>query len=63
MSALESLGGLESAPSRLGGRCSFGDGFVFEQLFTAVADVCGLNDKVKATGYLLPVGGSEVDEA
>jgi hypothetical protein len=32
----------------------FGDAFPFQQLFTAVAELCGLKDKMLATGYELP---------
>src|ERR1700676_4284712 len=32
----------------------FGDAYPFQQLFTAVAEVCGLKDKMMATGYELP---------
>jgi hypothetical protein len=30
------------------------DAYPFQQLFTAVAELCGLKDKVLATGYELP---------
>jgi hypothetical protein len=33
---------------------SFEDAYPFQQLFTAVAELCGLNDKMAATGYELP---------
>lgn len=33
---------------------SFEDAYPFQQLFTAVAEFCGLKDKVAATGYELP---------
>jgi hypothetical protein len=33
---------------------SFDDAYPFQQLFTAVAEVCGLKDKIAATGYELP---------
>jgi hypothetical protein len=33
---------------------SFDDAYPFQQLFTAVAEVCGLKDKMAATGYELP---------
>ena len=33
---------------------SFEDEYPFQQLFTAVAEVCGLKDKMAATGYELP---------
>jgi hypothetical protein len=33
---------------------SFDDAYPFQQLFTAVAEVCGLKDKMVATGYELP---------
>jgi hypothetical protein len=32
----------------------FEDAFPFQQLFTAVAELCGLKDKMLATGYELP---------
>lgn len=33
---------------------SFEDAYPFQQLFTAVAELCGLTDKIAATGYGLP---------
>jgi hypothetical protein len=39
---------------------SFGDEYPFQQLFTAVAEACGLEKKIAATGYKLPE--LEVDE-
>jgi hypothetical protein len=39
----------------------FEDAYPFQQLFTAVAEVCGLKDKMAATGYELPDIGM-VDE-
>jgi hypothetical protein len=33
---------------------SFEDAYPFQQLFTAVAELCGLKDKMVATGYELP---------
>jgi hypothetical protein len=33
---------------------SFDDAYPFQQLFTAVAELCGLKDKIAATGYDLP---------
>ena len=33
---------------------SFEDAYPFQQLFTAVAELCGLKDKIAATGYELP---------
>jgi hypothetical protein len=33
---------------------SFEDEYPFQQLFTAVAELCGLKDKMAATGYKLP---------
>jgi hypothetical protein len=33
---------------------SFEDAYPFQQLFTAVAEFCGLKDKMVATGYELP---------
>jgi hypothetical protein len=32
----------------------FEDAYPFQQLFTAVAELCGLKDKMAATGYELP---------
>jgi hypothetical protein len=40
---------------------SFEDAYPFQQLFTAVAELCGLKDKMAATGYELPDIGM-VDE-
>jgi hypothetical protein len=42
---------------------SFEDAYPFQQLFTAVAEVCGLNDKIAATGYELPDIGIAYDDA
>jgi hypothetical protein len=33
---------------------SFDDAYPFQQLFTAVAELCGLKNKMLATGYELP---------
>ena len=33
---------------------SFDDAWPFQQLFTAVAELCGLKGKMAATGYVLP---------
>jgi hypothetical protein len=33
---------------------SFDDAYPFQQLFTAVAEICGLKNKMAATGYELP---------
>ncbi len=33
---------------------SFEDAYPFQQIFTAVAELCGLKDKIAATGYELP---------
>jgi hypothetical protein len=33
---------------------SFEDEYPFQQLFTAVAELCGLKEKIAATGYALP---------
>jgi hypothetical protein len=61
---VSSIGGLrvkalvafwEVAPVRAGDtEFSFDDAYPFQQLFMAVADVCGLKDKIAATGYELP---------
>ena len=40
----------------------FHDEVAFQQLFTAVAEFCGLKDKVAATGYKLPDLPVMVDE-
>jgi hypothetical protein len=45
----------EVAPSCAGEtEFSFEDAYPFQQLFTAVAELCGLKDKMAATGYALP---------
>ena len=42
---------------------SFEDAYPFQQLFTAVAEVCGLKGKMAATGYKLPdVSDDDSDE-
>jgi hypothetical protein len=41
---------------------SFDDAYPFQQLFTAVAEVCGLKEKVLATGYELPDIGIAYDD-
>jgi hypothetical protein len=41
---------------------SFEDAYPFQQLFVAVAEVCGLNDKIAATGYTLPDIGVAYDD-
>jgi len=41
---------------------SFEDAYPFQQLFMAVAEVCGLEDKIAATGYTLPVIGLAYDD-
>jgi hypothetical protein len=41
---------------------SFEDAYPFQQLFVAVAEVCGLNDKIAATGCTLPVIGLAWDD-
>jgi hypothetical protein len=33
---------------------SFDDAYPFQQLFTAVAEVCGLTEKMAATSYNVP---------
>jgi hypothetical protein len=38
-------------------------GYPFQQLFTTVAEVCGLKDKIAATGYALPDIGPAYDDA
>jgi hypothetical protein len=42
---------------------SFEDAFSFQQLFSAVAELCGLKDKIAATGYQLPDIGLAYDNA
>ena len=51
---------------------SFGRTCAFQQLFTAVAELCGLKDKIAAIGYQLPdvatvddddIGGCDIDAA
>jgi hypothetical protein len=45
----------EVTPLRVGDtEFSFDDAYPFQQLFTAVAELCGLKDKMAATGYELP---------
>jgi hypothetical protein len=45
----------EVSPSSAGeSEFSFEDAWPFQQLFTAVAELCGLKDKMAATGYALP---------
>ena len=45
----------EVAPSGAGdSEFTFDDAWPFQQLFTAVAELCGLKDKMAATGYALP---------
>ena len=45
----------EVAPIGAGdSKFTFEDGYPFQQLFTAVAELCGLKDKMAATGYALP---------
>jgi hypothetical protein len=42
---------------------SFDDAYPFQQLFTAVAELCGLKGKIAATGYTLPdIGGDDSDD-
>ena len=45
----------EVAPSGAGdSEFTFDDAWPFQQLFTAAAELCGLKDKMAATGYALP---------
>ena len=45
----------EAAPLGAGdSEFTFDDAWPFQQLFTAVAELCGLKDKMVATGYALP---------
>jgi len=54
----------EVAPSCAGDtEFSFDDAYPFQQLFTAVAEVCGLKDKIAATGCTLPDIGLAYDDA
>jgi hypothetical protein len=42
---------------------SFDDAYPFQQLFTAVAELCGLKNKIAATDYELPdIGGDDSDD-
>jgi hypothetical protein len=41
---------------------SFEDAYPFQQLFTAVVEVCGLKDKIAATGCTLPNIGLAYDD-
>jgi hypothetical protein len=42
---------------------SFEDGYPFQQLFTAVAELCGLKHKIAATGCKLPDIGIAYDDS
>jgi hypothetical protein len=42
---------------------SFADAYPFQQLFTAVADLCGLQGKIAATGFALPDIGIADDDS
>jgi hypothetical protein len=42
---------------------SFEDAYPFQQLFTAVAEVCGLKGKIAATGFALPDIGIADDDS
>jgi hypothetical protein len=44
-------------------RFSFEDAYPFQQLFTAVAECCGLKDNISATGYQLPDIGIAYDDS
>jgi hypothetical protein len=42
---------------------TFEDAYPFQQLFTAVTELCGLKGKIAATGYTLPdIGGDDSDD-
>jgi len=41
---------------------SFEDAYPFQQLFTAVADLCGLKGKIAATGFELPDVSDDADD-
>ena len=41
---------------------SFDDAYPFQQSFTAVAELCGLKEKIAATGYELPDIGMVEDD-
>jgi hypothetical protein len=43
---------------------NFEDAYPFQQLFSAVSELCGLNGKLAATGYEMPdIGGAGGEEA
>jgi hypothetical protein len=42
---------------------SFDDEYPFQQLFTAIAECCGLKEKIVATGYTLPAIGLAYDDS
>src|SRR3984893_11156069 len=42
---------------------SFDDAYPFQQLFTAVAELCGLKEKMAATGYELPANAMVDDDS
>jgi hypothetical protein len=42
---------------------SFDDAYPFQHLFTAVAELCGLKEKIVATGYQLPDIGLAYDDS
>jgi hypothetical protein len=54
----------EVSPLSAGGsEFHFEDAYPFQQLFTAVAEVCGLKDKIAALGYEFPdIGGDGADD-
>jgi hypothetical protein len=41
---------------------SFDDAYPFQQLFKAVAELCGLNDKIASTGFSLPEVSTDGDD-
>jgi hypothetical protein len=49
----------------LGGRAAddtefhFEDAWPFRQLFSAVAEICGLNSKIASTGFDMPCSGGD----
>jgi hypothetical protein len=52
----------------LGGRAAddtefhFEDAWPFRQLFSAVAEICGLNSKIASTGFDMPCSGGDDEE-
>jgi hypothetical protein len=40
----------------------FEDAWPFRQLFSAVAEICGLNSKIASTGFDMPCSGGDDEE-